>query len=548
MKFTLSSDNLFSSAKKQADLMIVLMQPDASGSAKAATTGKAEKATQTGVQPVVAQAIKAGHFTAEKGKTLSLYQAAGWAAPQVIVLGMGTCSASELRDMLDKTVRTHGRDVVTLAICFAQAADAQQLMVAMQAVAMAGYVYSHTKPSAKPKLRQVVVGVPNGAESRAAFEQAQAVVAGMDLAREWANRPGNYATPTKLAEAAKEIVHQANGGKQKKVFACEVLDKAKVEKLGMGAFLSVAKGTDEPLRFIVLRYQGAAMRDQPVVMVGKGITFDTGGISLKPGAAMDEMKYDMGGAASVLGLFEALRLLRPAINVIGLIPSCENMPSGRATKPGDVVTSMSGQTIEVLNTDAEGRLILCDALTYAERFKPQAVVDIATLTGNCVLALGNVRCGLFSANDRLAQALQQAADEAQDLCWRMPMDDAYGKGLQSNFADVANIGGRTAGSISAAKFLERFTSKYPWAHLDIAGVAWNEGTLKGATGRPVPLLLQFVLNLAQTPTAFAGEPASTAQTVQAVRAGTAPRRSAGVAAKSKTKASTRTAKTAKKSA
>ena len=370
----------------------------------------------------------------------------------------------------------------------------------------------------------------------------------MDLAREWANRPGNYATPTKLAEAAKEIVRQANSGKQKKVFACEVLDKAKVEKLGMGAFLSVAKGTDEPLRFIVLRYQGAAMRDQPVVMVGKGITFDTGGISLKPGAAMDEMKYDMGGAASVLGLFEALRLLRPAINVIGLIPSCENMPSGRATKPGDVVTSMSGQTIEVLNTDAEGRLILCDALTYAERFKPQAVVDIATLTGNCVLALGNVRCGLFSANDRLAQALQQAADDAQDLCWRMPMDDAYGNGLQSNFADVANIGGRTAGSISAAKFLERFTSKYPWAHLDIAGVAWNEGTLKGATGRPVPLLLQFVLNLAQTPTAFAGEPASTAQTVQAVRAGTAPRRSAGVAAKSKTKASTRTAKTAKKSA
>ena len=283
------------------------------------------------------------------------------------------------------------------------------------------------------------------------------------------------------------------------------------------------------------------MRDQPVVMVGKGVTFDTGGISLKPGAAMDEMKYDMGGAASVLGLFEALRLLRPAINVVGLIPSCENMPSGRATKPGDVVTSMSGQTIEVLNTDAEGRLILCDALTYAERFKPQAVVDIATLTGNCVLALGDVRCGLFSANDRLAQALQQAADEAHDLCWRMPMDDAYGKGLQSNFADMANIGGRTAGSISAAKFLERFTSKYPWAHLDIAGVAWNEGAAKGATGRPVPLLLQFVVNLAQKPVAFADQMHAATEAKAATRKVATGRRAATGAVAQKAKAAKKAA-------
>ena len=535
MKFTLSSDDLLSSTKNHADLMIVLHQQDGASPAKNA------KAAKTGVQPILAQAIKAGHFSAEKGKTLALYQATGWAAPRVIALNIGKGTPAELREVLDKTVREHGRDCTAVVIGFAQHASAQQLAVAMQTAAMAGYVYSHTKPSAKPRLNQIIVSALNAGECRSAFEQAQAVVAGMDLAREWANRPGNYATPSKLAEAAKEIVRQANAGKQKKVFACEVLDRAKVEKLGMGAFLSVAQGTDEPLRFIVLRYQGAAMRDQPVVMVGKGVTFDTGGISLKPGAAMDEMKYDMGGAASVLGLFEALRLLRPAINVVGLIPSCENMPSGRATKPGDVVTSMSGQTIEVLNTDAEGRLILCDALTYAERFKPQVVVDIATLTGNCVLALGDVRCGLFSANDRLAQALQQAADEAHDLCWRMPMDDAYGKGLQSNFADMANIGGRTAGSISAAKFLERFTSKYPWAHLDIAGVAWNEGAAKGATGRPVPLLLQFVVNLAQKPVAFADQMHAATEAKAATRKVATGRRAATGAVAQKAKAAKKAA-------
>ncbi|MDO5653217.1 MAG: leucyl aminopeptidase, partial [Brachymonas sp.] len=264
-------------------------------------------------------------------------------------------------------------------------------------------------------------------------------------------------------------------------------------------------------------------------------TFDTGGISLKPGAAMDEMKFDMGGAASVLGLFEALRLLRPAINVVGLIPSCENMPNGRATKPGDVVTSMSGQTIEVLNTDAEGRLILCDALTYAERFKPKAVVDIATLTGNCVMALGNVRCGLFTQNDGLSTGLQQAADTAHDLCWPMPMDDAYGKGLNSNFADMGNIGGRNGGAISAAKFLERFTGQYPWAHLDIAGVAWNEGTAKGATGRPVPMLLQFVADLAQAPQDFSLPGGKTAPV----------KRSTSTAAKRKPVARTAARKTAR---
>ncbi len=266
----------------------------------------------------------------------------------------------------------------------------------------------------------------------------------------------------------------------------------------MGSFASVAQGSSEPLRFIVLSYRGASKDSAPVVLVGKGITFDTGGVSMKPAAEMDEMKFDMCGAASVLGVFRTLGELQPAINVIGLIPSCENMNDGKALKPGDVVTSMSGQTIEVLNTDAEGRLILCDALTYAERFKPSAVIDIATLTGACVVALGGVRTGLFSADDALAKALEVAGEQSQDRCWRLPLDDEYAEGLKSNFADVANIGGRAGGAITAAKFLQRFTGAFPWAHLDIAGTAWKSGAAKGSTGRPVGLLVAYLVSRAGT--------------------------------------------------
>jgi leucyl aminopeptidase len=256
--------------------------------------------------------------------------------------------------------------------------------------------------------------------------------------------------------------------------------------------MAVAQGSSEPLRFIVLRYNGAAKSAAPTVLVGKGITFDCGGISIKPSGEMDEMKFDMCGAASVLGTFKALTLLKPKINVVGLIPSCENLINGQAVKPGDVVTSMSGQTIEILNTDAEGRLILCDALTYAERFKPAVVLDVATLTGACVVALGGVRSGLFSPDDALAQSVFEAAERAQDLVWRMPLDEEYAEGLKSNFADVANIAGRMAGSVTAAKFLQRFADKFAWAHLDIAGTAWKSGAQKGATGRPVPTLVEFV--------------------------------------------------------
>jgi leucyl aminopeptidase len=369
-------------------------------------------------------------------------------------------------------------------------AELAALQPIMMALSDATYSYTETKPSAKAReLNKFTLGLSQVTAAKPAFAQALAAVRGVELAKEWANRPGNHATPSRLAEVAKVLGQPAG-------FSTEVLGPKEVAKLGMGAFMAVAQGSAEPLRFIVLRYNGAARNQAPVVLVGKGITFDTGGISIKPACEMDEMKFDMGGAASVLGVFEALAHSRPKLNVVGLIPSCENMPDGLAVKPGDVVTSMSGQTIEVLNTDAEGRLILCDALTYAKRFKPHSVIDVATLTGACVIALGAVRSGLFSADDALAQALSQAGERSQDLCWRMPLDDAYAEGLKSNFADMGNIAGRAAGSITAAKFLQKFTADMRWAHLDIAGTAWRSGAAKGSTGRPVPLLHQYLLDVA----------------------------------------------------
>jgi leucyl aminopeptidase len=335
-------------------------------------------------------------------------------------------------------------------------------------------------------LKKVVVGVADAGAQRAAFTRARAAAVGIEYARELGNLPPNIATPTRLGEEATQL---AKGFGLK----VEVLGPKEVARIGMGSFASVAKGSAEPLRFIVLRYEGGARGDAPIVLVGKGITFDTGGISIKPSAEMDEMKYDMGGAASVLGTFRALVELKPKLNVVGLIPSCENMPDGSAYKPGDILTSLSGQTIEVLNTDAEGRLILCDALTYAERFKPRAVIDIATLTGACVVALGGVRSGMFATDDELARQLQDAGDAALDPCWRLPLDDEYADGLKTNFADVANVAGRAGGAVVAAKFLHRFTQNYPWAHLDIAGTAWKGGAAKGSTGRPVGLLLEYLL-------------------------------------------------------
>ena len=321
---------------------------------------------------------------------------------------------------------------------------------------------------------------------KSAVAEGIALVEGMNLAKDLGNLPPNICTPTYLGKTAQGLA-------KKSALKVEVLGQKQIEALGMGSFLSVAKGSDTPPQFIVMRHQGGKAGEAPIVLVGKGITFDTGGISLKPGEAMDEMKYDMCGAASVIGTLYAVALMKLKKNVIGVVPTCENMPSGGATRPGDIVKSMSGQTIEILNTDAEGRLILCDALTYVERFKPKAVIDVATLTGACVIALGHIHSGLFSDDDALADALSKAGKTSLDTVWRLPLDAAYHEQLKSNFADVANIGGRPAGSITAACFLSRFTEKYKWAHLDIAGTAWKSGAAKGATGRPVPLLLNYLL-------------------------------------------------------
>jgi leucyl aminopeptidase len=330
-------------------------------------------------------------------------------------------------------------------------------------------------------------------KAKSALAQAEAIANGMDLTKELGNLSANVCTPTYLANTAKKLAKEYQ-------FDVEILERKQLEALKMGSFLSVTNGSEEPPKFIVLKHMGGKSKDAPVVLVGKGITFDTGGISLKPGPAMDEMKYDMCGAASVLGTFRAIGEMDLKLNVIGVIAACENMPSGRATKPGDIVTSMNGLTIEVLNTDAEGRLVLCDALTYAERFKPAAVIDIATLTGACIVALGHHNSGLFTrsddAHELLARELMDAGKESGDTAWRLPIEEAYNEQLKSNFADLGNIGSPGGASVTAACFLENFTRKYTWAHLDIAGTAWKSGGAKGATGRPVPLLSTFLINRA----------------------------------------------------
>ena len=350
-----------------------------------------------------------------------------------------------------------------------------------------------SKPAKAATLKSVTFATLDkpAAALKNTLDQAAATARGMELAKTLGNLPGNVCTPTYLATKAQAL------SKAHKSIKTTVLEEKDMKKLGMGSFLSVTQGSEQPAKLITLEYHGADRKHKPIVLVGKGITFDSGGISLKPGAEMDEMKYDMCGAASVLGTMQAIAELGLKLNVVGVIPACENLPSGRATKPGDIVTSMSGQTIEILNTDAEGRLILCDALTYSKKFNPDTVIDIATLTGACVIALGHVASGLFSNQDELAKELLAAGEQAHDRAWHMPLWEDYQPLLDSNFADMQNIGGRAGGSITAACFLARFTKDYRWAHLDIAGTAWKSGKEKGATGRPVPLLMQYLINRAQ---------------------------------------------------
>ncbi len=443
------------------------------------------------------------------GKTHTVYPATGSAvkAARVVCVGLGEEKvfttkqyAKAIRAALGDCANEHVKTVVH-GFMDAIVIDADTASKARHALSLAHeacYKYDTTlsKKATARALTTVMLPVANAADLKAATlgaQQGAAIGQGANVTRELANLPANICTPKYLAKQAQAIAKQFGMG-------CEVLERKQLQALKMGSFLSVAAGSDEPPRLIVLKYNGVKKGDKkaqsPQVLVGKGVTFDTGGISLKPGLGMDEMKFDMCGAASVLGTMHAIAAMGLSINVVAIIPATENMPNGRATKPGDVVTSMSGQTIEILNTDAEGRLILCDALTYAERFKPAAVIDVATLTGACVVALGAVNSGLYGNDDALIGKLQAASKTSLDGAWHMPMGEEYHEQLKSNFADIANIGGPPAGSVTAACFLAKFTKAYSWAHLDIAGTAWKGGAIKGATGRPVGLLAQYLIDVA----------------------------------------------------
>lgn len=447
--------------------------------------------------------LNSGDFEGKLNSTIVLHSFAGVTAARLLLVGLGKhveFTEKQYRQAVRAAIKALPKGVINA--CFAlNEIEINKTNTHVKVAALIEVVLDTTyqvnavkQKKAEPiKLAKIAVVVDKAdySQAEAGIKHGASIGAGVSLAKDLGNLPPNICTPTYLGQQAKELAKTYG-------FKVEVLEQKEIKALGMGSFLGVAQGSVEPPRFIVLQHLKGSIDQKPTVLVGKGITFDTGGISLKPGGDMDEMKYDMCGAASVLGTFKAIGELDLAINAVGLIATCENMPDAGAIKPGDILTSMSGMTIEVLNTDAEGRLILCDALTYAERFEPSAVVDIATLTGAMVIALGHHPSGVFSNKDELAFELIAAGESAHDRAWHLPMWDDYQSLLDSNFADMANIGGRAGGSITAACFLSRFAKKYNWAHLDIAGTAWKSGKEKGGTGRPVPLLTTFLVNRANS--------------------------------------------------
>ena len=454
---------------------------------------------------LIKRVLRRGDLSGKLGQTLLLADTSGVSCERILLVGCG--NKSEFRRKNYRRALTAAATALSDtgtkdAICYLsqehikETDDVTAARHGVETVLHALYRESNSKTSKRepaPALNKVAFAFDNKKAADAAKEGiriGEAIAEGVKLARDLGNLPANICTPNYLAQTARKI---ARG---KKTVEVKVLGEAEMKKLGMGALLSVTGGSREPAKLIVIRYRGATARKPPIALVGKGITFDSGGISLKPAPNLDEMKFDMCGAASVLGtLFVAARLRLP-LNLVGVIPACENMPGGMATKPGDIVTSMSGQTIEILNTDAEGRLILCDALTYAQKFKPSVVIDVATLTGACVIALGVHLTGLMSSDNKLAESLLAAGKAAEDIAWRMPLAEEYGQQLKSRFADFANVGGREGGAVTAACFLSKFTNGVCWAHLDIAGTAWRSGANKGSTGRPVPLLVQYLLGQA----------------------------------------------------
>ncbi len=483
--------------KQQTDCIIVGIYENQQLSASADSIDKLN-------QDIITQLIERGDIKGKNAETLLINHLPNSSIKRILVIGLGEkekITAKLYRKALSSAIKAVKAIKVKSATCTLvdiEVKDQDTCWKARQIIEVfndALYLFQNTKSIKDPDIALEKLFISATEESISQVEigivQGSAIAKGMDLTKTLADLPGNYCTPTYLAEQATMVASNSNK------MSVEVLEESDMEALGMGSFLSVSRGSRQPAKLIVLNYQGGEKDSKPIVLVGKGLTFDAGGISLKPGAGMDEMKYDMCGGATVIGTLQAAAEMNLALNVVGIVPSSENMPDGDANKPGDVVTSMAGLTIEILNTDAEGRLILCDALTYAKKFNPEVVIDLATLTGACLVALGRVPSGLLGNDDVLCNDLITASETACDSLWRLPIWEEYHELLKSNFADLANIGGRDAGTITAACFLSRFTEDYRWAHLDIAGTAWRSGGKnKGATGRPVPLLSQYLINRA----------------------------------------------------
>tara|TARA_R110002072_G_scaffold105615_4_gene230927 strand:- start:20491 stop:21990 length:1500 start_codon:yes stop_codon:yes gene_type:complete len=498
MNYHLSKENLLNKTSDCLCLPLFLNKESADGT----LCSQGEKVDEQ-LSHSISTLIKKFKISGETGKT-TLLPLETDKTQRVLLLGLGEVdklsktsfrkAAKALANTLkESNIEALDLDLSDITLTDSKHSDTETVSEIVLAIEDSNYAFDQfkSKKATTPSLTTVTFHAGNN-EIEASIKKAQALSAGMSFTKDLGNMPGNICTPIYLAEQSEELAKTCDK------LSVKVLDEEELEKLGMGAFVSVAKGSIESGKLVVLEYKGADdVNEAPHILVGKGITFDTGGISLKPGPLMDEMKYDMCGAASVLGTLKAVTQLDAKINLVCLLACAENMPAGHASKPGDIVTSMSGITIEILNTDAEGRLVLCDTLSYAEQFKPASVIDIATLTGACIVALGDAASAVMGNNDDVVNALLAAGQEANDKAWQLPLWDEYQEQIDSPFADIQNIGGKGAGSITAACFLSRFTKEYPWAHLDIAGTAWvSGGKNKGATGRPVPLLLNYLLNKA----------------------------------------------------
>ena len=453
----------------------------------------------------ISNLLRRGDLEGKAGQMLLLHHVPNVLSERVLLVGCGKereLDERQYKQIIAKTIQTLNETGSMEAVCFLTELHVKgrdtywKVRQAVETSQDTLYTFLQLKTKkGEPRrpLRKIVFNVPTRREltvGEKAVEHGLAIAKGVKVTKDVANMPPNICNPAYLWEQAQQMAEEYGS------VSVEVVNEANMKDLGMNSYLAVGRGSENESLMSIIHHKGGADDQAPLVLVGKGLTFDSGGISLKPGDGMDEMKYDMGGAASVLGVMHTVAALNLPINVIGVLAGCENMPDANAYRPGDILTTMSGQTVEVLNTDAEGRLVLCDALTYVERFDPETVVDVATLTGACIIALGKHATGLMSTHNPLAHELLNASEQASDRAWRLPLWDDYQEQLESPFADMANIGGRPAGSITAGCFLSRFTKKYNWAHLDIAGTAWNSGKNKGATGRPVPMLTQYLLNRA----------------------------------------------------